>query len=129
MTAKRDLETEADLTEVLEQFYTEVLRDEILLSYFEKLDLNSHLPKISAFWSGLLFNTGNYSGNMMESHQHVHARIPLSPLAFERWLQLFTLCIDKNYKGSKADEMKNRAQSIAGVLCFRITGQILNVGL
>jgi hypothetical protein len=64
---------------------------------------------------------------MMESHQHVHAEVPLSPLAFERWLTLFMVCIDKNYRGFKADEMINRARSIAGVLCFRITGQVLNV--
>jgi hemoglobin len=127
MTDKRDLETTADITFVLEQFYGAVLNDEILLGYFEHLDLKEHLPKISSFWSGLLLNTGNYSGNMMESHQRVHAILPLSPLAFERWLALFVVCIDKNYKGFKADEMKSRARSIAGVLSYRITGQALNV--
>lgn len=127
MTDKLDLETESDIKLVLEQFYADVLNDDILLRYFERLDLNAHLPKILGFWSGLLLNTGNYSGNMMESHQHVHALVPLSPLAFERWLTLFVICIDKSYKGFKADEMKSRARSIAGIMCFRITGQVLNV--
>lgn len=124
----RDLETETDITLVLTQFYSEVLKDELLLHYFKNIDLNIHLPKISAFWSGLVLNTGNYSGNMMETHQHVHAVLSLSSQAFERWLQLFIGCIDRNYKGLKAEEMKNRANSIAGILCFKITGQVLNVG-
>lgn len=128
MTALRDLENEADITALLQQFYATVVKDEILINYFKDLDMISHLPKISNFWTSLLLGKGMYSGNMMDSHLQVHAKLPLSPQAFERWLALFEVTVDRNYMGNKAEEMKTRAHAIAGVLSLRITGQVLNVG-
>lgn len=121
---KPDISGEADIEQLLISFYEKVLADEKLARFFAATDMQAHLPHIVSFWSGLLFNTGGFSGNMMEVHMHLHQKYTLSGSDFARWLELFFAEVDRKFAGEKAEEAKSRARSIANVMSFRITGQI-----
>jgi hemoglobin len=51
--------------------------------------------------------------------------LPIRAEHFERWLKLFIETVDENFSGTKADETKSRAQSIAGVWKFKMGFSIL----
>lgn len=121
---KTDIATDKDIEQLLISFYEKVLADEKLARFFAGTDMQAHLPRIVSFWSGLLFNTSGFSGNMMEVHMHLHEKYTLSGADFARWLELFFTEVDSKFEGIKAEEAKSRARSIAHVMSFRITGQI-----
>ncbi|MCA6365041.1 MAG: group III truncated hemoglobin [Bacteroidetes bacterium] len=121
---KPDLVSDHDIEQLLLSFYEKVLADEQLARFFAGTDMQAHLPRIVSFWSGLLFNTGGFSGNLMEAHMHLHEKYTLSEADFGRWLELFFAEVDSKFAGIKAEEAKSRARSIASVLSYRITGQV-----
>jgi hemoglobin len=121
---KPDITSDHDIEQLLISFYEKVLADERLARFFAETNMQAHLPRIVSFWSGLLFNTSGFSGNMMEVHQHLHEKNTLSGGDFARWLELFYAEVDSKFAGMKAEEAKSRARSIASVMSFRITGQV-----
>lgn len=107
----KDISTREDIVLLVDSFYKKVKADELLAPKFQHLDWPKHLPIMYNFWSSMLLGEQSYQGNPFQKHP------PLSINAshFERWLKLFTQTVDENFSGSKADETKSRAQSIAGV--------------
>lgn len=120
MTSHRPLENEQDVAELLTLFYAQVRRDEELGPYFTQVDWDVHTPRIVAFWCGVLFGTPGYQGEPMTVHQRLHARHPIGPQHFARWLHLFRNSVDQLFTGPKAEEAKQRAETIAGVMMHRI---------
>ncbi len=60
---KKDIETRADIDELLIYFYSIAIKDELIGYIFTdvaELDLQQHLPIIGDFWETLLFRTGDY---------------------------------------------------------------------
>jgi len=107
----KDISTREYIVLLVDSFYKKVKADELLAPKFKHLDWPKHLPIMYNFWSSMLLGEQSYQGNPFQKHP------PLSINAnhFERWLKLFTQTVDENFSGSKADETKSRAQSIAGV--------------
>ena len=66
-TNRLDLQ-DNDLSDVLVSFYAAVADDPLLAPYFASLDMSTHMPRIVAFWSTILFHTGRYSGNAFRPH-------------------------------------------------------------
>ena len=66
-TNRLDLQ-DNDLSDVLVSFYAAVADDPLLAPYFASLDMSTHMPRIVAFWSTMLFHTGRYSGNAFRPH-------------------------------------------------------------
>ena len=56
-------------------------------------------------------------------HTRLSQRIPLTKEHFERWLKLFTGTVDELFQGTKATTAKEKAQSIAGIMQVKISGQ------
>jgi hemoglobin len=115
----RDLETRADLDAVLRSFYASVFDDPLLRHVFVDvagMDLEEHLPRIGAFWQKVLFGSGTYSGDAMGVHRRLHAREPLTPAHFERWLALWAATVDARHEGPTASLAKRQAERIAGAL-------------
>ena len=53
----RDIETEADVRLLVDEFYDAIRGDALLNPIFTEIaqvDWSSHLPKMYAFWSGLI---------------------------------------------------------------------------
>jgi len=110
---KRDIETRADLEELLREFYAVVTLDEKIGHHFAELNLEAHLPIIVNFWEKVLFGKPIYFGNPLAVHQILHEKSPLKLEHFQRWLEIFERTVDELFIGKTADDAKLRAKMIA----------------
>lgn len=114
---KPDITTPADVDHLVETFYRKyVLGDPIIGFFFTdiaRIDLDKHLPKISAFWQLQLLGKLGYNGQTFAAHKDLHERAQLTEDHFHRWLYLFETTIDELFAGPCADTAKQRARTIA----------------
>ncbi len=118
---KRDIETRADLENILTEFYKIAAVDARIGHHFAALDLEKHLPIIIDFWEKVLFGKAVYFGNPLAVHQILHEKSPLELEHFQRWFEIFSRTIDEMFAGETAETAKLRAKMIAHSL-----GQNLN---
>jgi hemoglobin len=97
----------------LDFFFTEII----------PVDFPAHLPKMYAFWESILFGTPGYKGEPMTAHVHIHEKHKMEHAHFEQWLLLFRTTVDELFSGPKADEIKQRAASIATIMEWKVTGK------
>jgi hemoglobin len=91
-TARPDIQGPNDLDRLLRHFYGLAFADDLLRHVFIDvidMDLEAHLPAISAFWERVLFGTGSYTGRPLAQHRAVHVRVRLTDEHFRRWLTLW----------------------------------------
>lgn len=116
----KDVETRADLDQVMRDFYSRLLSDSKLHPYFEKFKdenvLEAHLKDLVDFWDSALFYRGSYKKNVMEIHKKIDENAKLKTKHFEAWLTHFTEAVDKLFAGENSDALKSRARSIATVM-------------
>ena len=120
---KKDIENKKDIEKLVNGFYEKVKQDALIGFIFTdvvKVHWEKHLPVMYDFWENSLFYTGNYVGNPMQIHQHLHRLVPLTAEYFARWTYLFTSTVDELFVGEKAALAKQRAMSIAAVMQFKI---------
>lgn len=116
---KADIETRADIDQLMNVFYDRVLVDDVIGYIFTdvaQLDLAHHLPIIGDFWESLLFGTPAYSRhgrNALVVHKELHAKSPLRSEHFERWLDIFSSTVDELFTGERAEYLEDRARAIA----------------
>ncbi len=118
-----DIETEADVALFVERFYARVRQDSELGFIFDDVahvNWPEHLPRITAFWSTMLLNTGTYAGNPMRPHLDLALKTPIRPEHFDRWLFLFSQTMTATFSGPRADEARQRAHGIATVIQSRL---------
>jgi hemoglobin len=125
-----DIETDEDIKKLVDAFYVQVREDDLLNPIFAdvaKVDWVQHLPKMYAFWNGMILGKSGYTGRPFP----VHAVLPVVLEHFERWLAFFKLTVDANFAGVGADRAKNAAASIAHTFAMRmglinpVAGQML----
>lgn len=106
-----DITTRADIETLVNAFYGKVQQDPLLGPVFSHVDWPHHLPTMYDFWSSLLLGDQRYRGNPFQKH------IPLAIGAehFRQWLSLFHATVDELFSGDRAQEIKDRAYSIAYV--------------
>jgi hemoglobin len=100
-----------DVILLVNSFYEKVKQDEVLSPLFAHVDWPHHLPTMYNFWSSMLLGEQSYQGNPFAKH----VGLAITATHFDHWLKLFHETVDENFIGDKADEVKARAQSIAGV--------------
>jgi len=120
MTAPKDINTAADVRTLIEAFYTRVRPDPAIGHFFTELDWERHIPRITAFWNMVLFGDRSFNGDPMTAHKKLHARLPMEPEHFAHWVALFQATVDQLFTGPKAEEAKQRAESIAGVMMHKV---------
>jgi truncated hemoglobin YjbI len=54
----KQLETPADIHQLVTLFYDKVLKDELLAPFVSRLDFTAHLPKMEQFWRFALLLAG-----------------------------------------------------------------------
>jgi hemoglobin len=97
---------------MVDDFYTQVRQDEILGPVFSKVitgDWQPHLHQMCDFWNAALFGVPGFRGNPFAKH----AMLPIGAEHFSRWLELFTLTIDRQFQGAVAEDAKKRAELMA----------------
>src|SRR6476620_4226108 len=118
MSGIRDLETRADIDQLMHVFYKQAFVDNVIGHIFTdvvKLDLEEHLPIIGDFWESLIFGTPAYAKHgrsPMVVHADLNSKYPLSAEHFERWLEIFIVSVDKEFRGQRAELLKERARAI-----------------
>lgn len=115
-SAARDIANRHDIQILVDNFYEKVKVDDLLGPVFAGLNWPHHLPIMYNFWSSMLLGDQSYRGNPFEKHVH----LAITRDHFARWLQLFKETVDEFFKGEKAEEVKMRADSIAGIFQHRM---------
>lgn len=116
---KKDIENRTDIELLVNVFYAKVLADPLLGYLFldtVNMDWSTHFPAMYNFWENIILFTGNYEGNPMNLHKHLHHITPLNETHFEQWNQLFVNTVDGLFEGKKADLARQRAISISTII-------------
>ena len=118
-TEKRDIQSEADISQLVGRFYGRVRQDMLLGPVFNdvaQVDWVHHIPRLVDFWSTILLGSGQYQGNVVLPHLALDHKTTIRSVHFEQWLALFKQTVDELFAGDRAEQAKIRAQSIAVVL-------------
>lgn len=128
MPQKEDITSRADIEYFIQNFYKEVLNDETIGFIFTEIvpiDLVHHIPVIIDFWESVLLDHPVYKNNAMAIHYALNKIFPLKQEHFDAWLKIFNREIDKLYNGPVTELAKKRAKSIADLMLFKMTKNIL----
>jgi hemoglobin len=113
--ARLDLCSDDEVRDLVHAFYAKVRQDAMLGPIFNGRvhDWDSHLSRLTDFWSAVLRGTGRFTGAPMPRHVALPG---LSAELFRRWLALFhesTAAQPNREMGQYADAMARRiAQSL-----------------
>lgn len=116
---KKDIANEADIKLLVDTFYDNVNKDDMLspvFNDFAHVNWEHHLPIMYSFWSSVLFGTMAYKGQPFPKH----LRLPVEQKHFQRWISLFTQTVDTLFEGEKATEIKQKALSIAQIFQMKM---------
>jgi hemoglobin len=125
-----DITSEADIRRLVDAFYGKIRDDALLNPIFAdvaQVEWDEHLPKMYAFWSGIVLGEPGYSGNPFAAH----VVLPVGIEHFQRWLSLFQTTVDELFAGPLAKRAKDAAASIAHTFAMRMgliepmTGRLL----
>lgn len=103
--------SEAHIGELVRRFYQRARSDEQLKPIFDGAisDWDEHHRIVEDFWSRTLLETHRYQGRPYPAH----ARLPLRPEHFDRWLELFRKTAREVLPESAAAVAITRAEHMA----------------
>lgn len=123
MIPKPDITTFDDVKLLLDTFYKKVLKDDIIGYIFldvAKINMETHMPHLYAFWDMVLFGTANYKRNPILKHIELDKKEPLTDIHFAQWKKLFFETIDELFLGKKADLAKEKASVMEFLMKMKI---------
>jgi hemoglobin len=124
-----DLTDRTGIIRLVDAFYDHVRADAILSPIFDsvaRVDWDRHLPKMYDFWESVLFGKIGFKGTPLIVHRDLARLTPLTPVEFDRWLQLFHASVDALFAGPGAEEAKLRASRIAVVMLHHLAADRAN---
>lgn len=100
---------------LLGAFYGAALLDELLGPVFRTagMRLETHLPRITAFWEMTLLGSGVYTGSPLALHQRAAAVSGLGEAHFARWLLLWEGTVRSMFAGPTATRAVTEAERTA----------------
>ena len=113
----KDIQTKSDVALLVNTFYDKVLGDSLLAPFFQRLNLEAHLPKMIHFWSFALLDEPGYTTNVTDKH----LKMPLEKIHFDQWLKLFNETVDELFIGEKATMAKQRAAVIGWTINSKLS--------
>lgn len=119
----RDIETHDDCERLVRAFYSRALVDPIigyLFTDIAKLDLVTHVPRITRFWETILLGARSYGGGAFRPHVELNQRSQLHHGHFERWLYLWRMTVDELFAGERAELAKIHAERVAAAFESRL---------
>lgn len=120
-----DISGVGDIEQLLRDFYGRCFDDDLLGPIFidvARLNLEAHLPVMVDFWMTVLFRTGDYKRNLLQVHNDLHERTPLTPAHLDRWLDLWVHSVETAFSGEVATMAITQAQRISWSLSRRLNG-------
>jgi hemoglobin len=110
--------TPATIGQLVAKFYGRARADELLGPVFEAaiVDWDAHLDHLTRFWCSVLLGERGFTGNPMAAH----ARHPIRPEMFDRWLALWGETARELFPAETAQRLQARAAQI---------GESLKLGL
>lgn len=120
---KKDIEDRGDIELLVNTFYDQARLNPVIGPVFNeiaKVDWESHLPRMYAFWASMLLGDHSYTGNPMHKHIELSKLTRLSEVEFSEWLSIFKSTTDQLFEGPKAEEAKTRAVNIARLMLHKI---------
>ena len=121
--SRHDIRDRDDIANLIEAFYTRAFADRMLGPIFTdiaQMDLEAHMPIMCDFWETVLFQAGTYGRNAFNVHLDLHQQEPLTPMHFQRWLDIWEGTVDDLFAGPKATQAKVQAARIAGSISRRL---------
>jgi len=121
--SRHDIRDRADIAHLIDAFYTRAFADSVLGPIFTEIahmDLEAHMSIMCDFWETVLFQAGKYGRNAFNVHLDLHQREPLTPMHFQRWLDIWEDTVDDLFAGPKAIQAKVQAGRIAGSVSRRL---------
>jgi hemoglobin len=105
--------TEANIRQLVDEFYARVRADSVLGPIFERAipgDWQPHLEKMYAFWSSVMLTSGRYKGNPVVKHLAIPG---MTPELFTRWLALFDAACRDLFDDAESAAFRGKAERIA----------------
>ncbi len=107
-----------NIEKLVRTFYAEVIKDEMIGSFFmDKLgnDIASdtweeHLVLLTQFWKFVALYDDEYTGHPLRPHFDIEG---LTSETFERWLSLFYDAVDRVYDEKSGELFKTKSAEIA----------------
>lgn len=118
-----DITDRADCERLVRTFYGRALADPVIGFIFTdvaRLDLEAHVPRITAFWETILLGAQSYGGGAFRPHAVLNAKVPLRAGQFERWLWLWRTSVDELFAGERAELAKTHAERVARAFHARL---------
>jgi hemoglobin len=116
----QDISSRNDIHFIITEFYKKLIADENMLPFFETIvkekHLEAHIETITDFWQDLLFHTSAYGENVLQKHLDFNKKVAFKKEHFSTWLSYLTTTIEVSFEGQNAQNMKDRAASIAVVM-------------
>ena len=118
-----DIQNQADLYLLVDEFYKKLLSDKSISYIFTdvvKIKIEEHLPILVTFWSQLLFDTGGYTNNLTNIHLAIDKKEHLTPELFKIWLNYFYSTVDELFEGANSEKIKAQALQLATIMQIKI---------
>jgi hemoglobin len=105
--------SEAQLAALIPRFYARVRHDSLIGPVFNDAvaDWDSHLARLTAFWSSVMLTSGRYKGNPIAAHLR-HLSV-ITPPMFDRWLALWAEVTGEFLPPAAAAALQGKAAHIA----------------
>ena len=124
-----DLDTPAEIAEMVRRFYADVAQDHLLGPMFNevaRVDWSEHLDKLTDFWARALLGIPGYQGNPYRAHTLIHRQCPFTIAHFEQWLGLFYETLDLGWVGPRTEQARRFAARIARVHSQQLVGEAVD---
>jgi len=123
INSNTDLDTRAQIHNMVVAFYRELVMDDLLGPIFEEVaevDWSEHIPQLIDYWCRVLLGDRSYRGAILVAHRHVHDQLPFTTEHFDRWYGMFASSVDEQWSGPYADLAKAHAAKIAASLARQL---------
>jgi hemoglobin len=121
--SRTDIRNRADCERLVRAFYGRAMTDPVIGFIFSdvaRLDLEAHVPRITAFWETILLGAPTYRGGSFRPHAELNMRVRLRAGHFERWLWLWRASVDERFVGERAELAKAHARRVADAFHGRL---------
>lgn len=116
---KKDIKKIEDIRLLVDEFYGNVRKDDLLGSIFENIIQDrweEHLEKMYRFWQTVLLDEHTYYGAPFPPH----LQMPVDKPHFDRWIRLFQSTVDSLFEGENAEKAKMQGERMASIFQSKI---------